>query len=74
MKKLVLLFALLFTVSTSFISCRDTEKEADDMEEMEMEMDDDMDDMSDDMEDDMEDMADEMEDEVDEMEDAADDM
>lgn len=65
MKKLILLFALLFSVSTSFISCRDTEKEADDMDDVEM---------TDDMEDDMEDMADEMEDEVEEMEDEVDDM
>lgn len=75
MKKLVLLFALLFTVSTSFISCRDTEKEADDMDDMEMMDENEMsDDMEDEMEDDMEDMADEMEEEAEEMEDAADDL
>ena len=72
MKKLILLFALLFSVSTSFISCRDTEKEADDMDDMEMT--DDMEDMADDMEDQMEDMEDEVEDEVEEMEDEVDDM
>lgn len=39
MKKLLLLFALLFTVSTSFIACRDTpedervEEAAEDVEE-----------------------------------------
>ena len=32
MKKLVLLFALLFSVSTTFISCRETEGEAEEME------------------------------------------
>ena len=32
MKKLILLFALLFSVSTSFISCRDTTEEVDDIE------------------------------------------
>ncbi len=52
MKKLILLFALLFTVSTSFISCRETEREADDVE-ME-EMDEEMDEMGDEMEDEME--------------------
>ena len=32
MKKLVLLFALLFSVSSSFISCRETEREVEDTE------------------------------------------
>lgn len=33
MKKLIFLFALLFSISTSFVSCRDTEEgEEDDME------------------------------------------
>ena len=57
MKKLILLFALLFSVSTSFISCRDTEREADDIE------------MSDDMEDEMEEVEEEVEEEMEEMED-----
>lgn len=30
MKKLLYLFALLFTISTSFVSCRDTEQSAED--------------------------------------------
>lgn len=72
MKKLILLFALVFSVSTSFISCRDTEKEADDMDDVEMT--DDMEEMREDAEDDMEDMADDMEDQVEEMEDEVDDM
>ncbi len=33
MKRIALLFALLFTFSSAFISCRETEREADDMEE-----------------------------------------
>lgn len=32
MKKLIFLFALLFSISTSFISCRDTTEEVDDIE------------------------------------------
>lgn len=32
MKRIVLLFALLFTFSSAFISCRETEREADDVE------------------------------------------
>ena len=32
MKKLILLFALLFSVSSSFISCRETTEEVDDIE------------------------------------------
>ncbi|MHA6278691.1 hypothetical protein ACXYMT_00785 [Salinimicrobium sp. CAU 1759] len=35
MKKLIFLFALLFSISTSFVSCRDTE-EADDVDDMEL--------------------------------------
>ena len=34
MKKLVVLFAFLFAVSTSFISCRETEREVDEVEEV----------------------------------------
>ncbi|NJW52349.1 hypothetical protein [Salinimicrobium oceani] len=56
MKRLALLFALLFTFSSGFVSCRDTEREADDVE------------VSDDMEevgDDIEDAGEEIEDEID---------
>lgn len=61
MKKLVLLFALLMSVSSSFISCREPEeRDADDME-----VTDDMDQMDDDMED----VGDEIEDEADDIED-----
>ena len=35
MKKLIFLFALLFSISTSFVSCRDTE-EANEEEDMEL--------------------------------------
>jgi hypothetical protein len=34
MKRIALLFVLLFTMSSGFISCRDTEREADDVEEV----------------------------------------
>lgn len=34
MRRIALLFALLFTFSSGFISCRDTEREADDIEEV----------------------------------------
>lgn len=60
MKKLILLFALLFSVSTSFISCRDTEKESDDMEEVG----EDMEEMGDEVEDEVEDMTDEMDEDM----------
>lgn len=49
MKKLILIFALLFTVSSSFISCRETERENDELEEVG---------------DEMEEVGDEVEDEV----------
>lgn len=55
MKKLVVLFAFLFMVASSFTSCRETAREADDVEMME-----------DDMhmeEDEMEEMEEEIEDE-----------
>lgn len=32
MKRIALLFALLFTFSSAFISCRETEREADEVE------------------------------------------
>ena len=38
MKKLIFLFALLFSISTSFVSCRDTEE----AEEEEMELNEDL--------------------------------
>lgn len=60
MKRLVLLFALLLSVSSSFVSCREPEEtDVDDVE------------MTDDMEamdDDMEDIGDDIEDEADEIE------
>ncbi|MGB7785200.1 MAG: hypothetical protein WBL27_03775 [Salinimicrobium sp.] len=60
MKKYILLFALLFSVSSSFISCREPEeRDVDDME-----VTDDMDDMDDDMED----VGDEIEDEANDLE------
>ena len=34
MKRIALLFVLLFTMSSGFISCRDTERESDDVEEI----------------------------------------
>jgi hypothetical protein len=60
MKKLILIFALLFSVSSAFISCRETEREADDME-----INEEMDEMGDELEE----AGDEMEEEVDEMDD-----
>ena len=62
MKRLVLLFALLFSVSTSFISCRDetdkgdrVEEATDELEERGDEIEDEYDDMQDDVEDELED-------------------
>ncbi len=56
MKRIALLFALLFTFSSAFISCRETEREADDVE------------VRDDMEqvgEDIEEAGDDLEDEID---------
>lgn len=65
MKKFILLFALLFTVSSSFISCRDeadrgdrVEEATDELEERGDEIEDEYDDMEDDVEDEMEEMED----------------
>lgn len=55
MKRIALLFAFLFTFSTAFMSCRETEREADDME-----MRDDMDEMGEDIEDAADDLGDEI--------------
>ncbi|MFD2517027.1 hypothetical protein [Salinimicrobium flavum] len=61
MKKLILLFALLFTVSTSFISCRETnERDSDDIEEGIDEAGDELEEVGDEMEDEMDDMDDDM--------------
>lgn len=46
MKRIALLFALLFTFSSAFMSCRETEREADDVEVRE-----DMEEVGDDLED-----------------------
>ncbi len=56
MKKLILIFALLFTVSSSFISCRETAREEDDLEEVG----DDLEDVGDDIEDEVDEMGDDM--------------
>lgn len=47
MKRLILLFALLFSVSSSFISCRETAEEG---EELEMEMEETGDELEDEVE------------------------
>lgn len=54
MRKLMLLFALLFTVSTSFISCRETaeEERAEEAAEAVEERTDEIEDAADEMEDD----------------------
>ncbi|NND88789.1 MAG: hypothetical protein HKM28_06045 [Flavobacteriaceae bacterium] len=67
MKKLFLSLAVIFTLSTVMVSCRDTKEtkveiEADDME-------DDLEDAIDDAEDAVEDKADDMEDAIDDMDD-----
>lgn len=56
MRRIALIFALLFTFSSAFISCRETEREADDVE------------VSDDMEEveeDFEEAGEELEEEID---------
>lgn len=58
MKKLVFLFALLFIVSSSFISCRETRNEGTEVEVRS----DDLDDVGDDIEDAVDDVGDEFED------------
>lgn len=52
MKRLILLLALLFSVSSSFISCREPEEDADEME---------MEEMGDEVEDETEDIEEELE-------------
>lgn len=52
MKKVILLFALVFSVSSSFISCRD---EADDREEQIEEVGEDIEDAGDEIEDELDD-------------------
>lgn len=54
MKKLILIFALLFSVSSSFISCRETEREDSEMEEVG----DEVENMGDEVENEVEDMGD----------------
>lgn len=51
MKKLLLLFALLFTVSTSFVSCRDTDSAEENAAEALEERTDEMEDAADEIED-----------------------
>lgn len=53
MKRIVLIFAMLFTFSSAFVSCRETE-------EAEVEMEEGMDEMGDDMEEVGEDIEDEI--------------
>lgn len=53
MKKLILIFGLLFTVSSSFISCRETESEGEEIEQ-------EMDEMGDEVEEEVEEMDDDM--------------
>ncbi len=67
MKKVILLFALLFTVSSSFISCRETRNEDTDVE-----VTDDLDNVDEDIEDAAEDVGDGIEDGVDEVGDEVD--
>lgn len=56
MKRIALIFALLFTFSSAFISCRETEREAEEVEVRE-----DMEEIGDDIED----TGDDIEDEID---------
>ncbi len=53
MKRLMVLFAFLFALSTSFTSCRDTAREADDVE---MEVSDDLEETGEEIEDEFDDM------------------
>lgn len=66
MKKLILLFALLFTVSSSFISCRETRNEDTDVEVIDDNLDEDVEDAAEDVGDGIEEGVDEVGDEVDE--------
>lgn len=45
MKKLIFLFALLFSISTSFVSCRDTEEVDEDDVELNEEIDEETEDL-----------------------------
>lgn len=60
MKKVILTLAVAFTLSTAFVSCRDTNKKSDDVENA-------MDDVADDVEDAMDDAGDAIEEGVDEI-------
>lgn len=66
MKKVILLFAFLFTVSSSFISCRETRNEDADVEVIDDNLDEDVEDAAEDVGNDIEDGVDEVGDEVDE--------
>lgn len=62
MKKLILSLAVVFTLSTAFVSCRETKET-----KVEIEASDDMDDVADDIEDAIDDAGDAIEEGVDEV-------
>ncbi|KJD32879.1 hypothetical protein PK35_07830 [Tamlana nanhaiensis] len=57
MKKLVIVFALLFSVSTAFIGCRDEKSTGEKIEETVEDVADDVGDAAEDVEDEVEDMV-----------------
>ncbi len=67
MKKIILSLALVAAFSTSFVSCRDTNKKADDMEDVADDVEDSMDDAGDAIEDAVDDTGDAIEEGVDEV-------
>lgn len=67
MKKLILSLALVAAFSTTFVSCRDTSKKADDMEDVADDVEDSMDDTGDAIEDAAEDTGDAIEEGVNEV-------
>lgn len=67
MKKLILVFAFLFTVSTVFTGCRDEKNAGEQIEETVDEVGDDIEDAADDVEDAVDETADDIEDAVDDV-------
>lgn len=65
MKKLILTFAFLFTISTVFTGCREEKKASDQIEETVDNIGDEIDDAADDVGEGIEDAADDVEDAID---------
>lgn len=68
MKKVILSLALVVAFSTTFVSCRDTNKKADDIEDVADDVEDSMDDVGDAVEDAVNDTGDAIEEGVNEVE------